>query len=59
MSGFCVIFRTILYELQIGEWPMTNQPVETKIWLVGSNKGIKKVLTEANLGKEVTVSLVL
>ncbi|XP_047450990.1 kinase suppressor of Ras 1-like isoform X2 [Mugil cephalus] len=47
-------FGTILYELQVGEWPMTNQHVETKIWLVGSNMGIKKVLTEANLGKEVT-----
>ncbi|XP_069022666.1 kinase suppressor of Ras 1-like isoform X2 [Embiotoca jacksoni] len=47
-------FGTIWYELQIGDWPITNQPVEAKIWLVGSNMGIKKVLTEANLGKEVT-----
>ncbi|CAN9511174.1 unnamed protein product [Ophioblennius macclurei] len=47
-------FGTIWYELQIGDWPITNQPVEAKIWLVGSNEGIKRVLAEANLGKEVT-----
>ncbi|XP_031728306.1 kinase suppressor of Ras 1-like isoform X2 [Anarrhichthys ocellatus] len=47
-------FGTIWYELQVGDWPMTNLPAETKIWLVGSNVGIKKVLAEANLGKEVT-----
>lgn len=52
-----VIFSTILYELQLGDWPMTNLPAETKIWLVGSNVGVKKVLADANLGKEVTVSL--
>ncbi|XP_060929260.1 kinase suppressor of Ras 1-like [Limanda limanda] len=47
-------FGTIWYELQAGDWPITNQPVEAKIWLVGSNEGMKKVLAEANLGKEVT-----
>lgn len=47
-------FGTVWYELQVGDWPITNQPVEAKIWLIGSNKGIKKVLAEANLGKEVT-----
>ncbi|XP_041796352.1 kinase suppressor of Ras 1-like isoform X2 [Chelmon rostratus] len=46
-------FGTIWYELQVGDWPITNQPVEAKIWLVGSNEGIKKVLADANLGKEV------
>ncbi|XP_039987375.1 kinase suppressor of Ras 1-like isoform X2 [Xiphias gladius] len=47
-------FGTVWYELQVGDWPITNQPVEAKIWLVGSNEGIKKVLADANLGKEVT-----
>uniref|UniRef100_A0A8C9ZI15 Kinase suppressor of ras 1 n=1 Tax=Sander lucioperca TaxID=283035 RepID=A0A8C9ZI15_SANLU len=47
-------FGTILYELQVGDWPITKQPVEAKIWLVGSSKGIKKVLADTNLGKEVT-----
>lgn len=36
---------------------MTDQPVEAKIWLLGSGEGIKRVLAEANLGKEVTVSV--
>lgn len=48
---------TIWYELQVGDWLLTNQPVEAKIWLLGSGEGIKRVLAEANLGKEVTVSL--
>lgn len=57
-SDFCVgIFSTIWYELQVGDWPITDRSVEATIWLVGSNEGIKKVLAEANLGKEVTVSL--
>ncbi|XP_037631164.1 kinase suppressor of Ras 1-like isoform X1 [Sebastes umbrosus] len=47
-------FGTILYELQVGDWPITNQPVEAKIWLVGSSEGVKNVLADANLGKEVT-----
>ncbi|XP_054475100.1 kinase suppressor of Ras 1-like isoform X2 [Anoplopoma fimbria] len=47
-------FGTVWYELQVGDWPMTNLPEETKIWLVGSNVGTKKVLADANLGKEVT-----
>ncbi|XP_075993772.1 kinase suppressor of Ras 1-like isoform X2 [Genypterus blacodes] len=47
-------FGTIWYELQAGDWPITNQPVEAKIWLVGSGEGVRKVLAEANLGKEVT-----
>uniref|UniRef100_A0A3Q0RYM3 Protein kinase domain-containing protein n=1 Tax=Amphilophus citrinellus TaxID=61819 RepID=A0A3Q0RYM3_AMPCI len=47
-------FGTIWYELQMQDWPITNQPVEAVIWLVGSNKGIKNVLSEASLGKEVT-----
>ncbi|KAG7235168.1 hypothetical protein INR49_003154 [Caranx melampygus] len=49
-----VIFSTVWYELQVGGWPITNQPVEAKIWQVGSGEGIKKVLADANLGKEVT-----
>lgn len=31
--------------------------MEAKIWLLGSGEGIKRVLAEANLGKEVTVSV--
>ncbi|XP_078140207.1 kinase suppressor of Ras 1-like isoform X1 [Centroberyx gerrardi] len=47
-------FGTIWYELQARDWPITNQPTEAKIWLVGSGEGIKKVLADVNLGKEVT-----
>ncbi|KAK5869079.1 hypothetical protein PBY51_010039 [Eleginops maclovinus] len=47
-------FGTVWYELQEGDWPMSRQPVEAKIWLVGSGEGIRGVLAEANLGKEVT-----
>uniref|UniRef100_A0A8B9GTK3 non-specific serine/threonine protein kinase n=1 Tax=Astyanax mexicanus TaxID=7994 RepID=A0A8B9GTK3_ASTMX len=47
-------FGTIWYELQARDWPITNQPVEATIWQVGSGEGIKKVLTEISLGKEVT-----
>lgn len=57
MKGSCVISSTIWYELQMRDWPITNQSVETIIWLVGRNEGIKNVLLESNLGKEVTVSL--
>uniref|UniRef100_A0A672JM26 non-specific serine/threonine protein kinase n=1 Tax=Salarias fasciatus TaxID=181472 RepID=A0A672JM26_SALFA len=48
-------FGTIWYELQARDWPITNQPVEATIWQVGSGEGIKKVLAEISLGKEVTV----
>ncbi|KAL2095359.1 hypothetical protein ACEWY4_010078 [Coilia grayii] len=47
-------FGTIWYELQARDWPITNQPVEATIWQVGSGEGIKKVLAETSLGKEVT-----
>uniref|UniRef100_A0A3B4WM08 Protein kinase domain-containing protein n=2 Tax=Seriola TaxID=8160 RepID=A0A3B4WM08_SERLL len=47
-------FGTVWYELQVGDWPITKQPVEAKIWQVGSGEGIKKVLADSNLGKEVT-----
>uniref|UniRef100_A0AAR2JRL0 non-specific serine/threonine protein kinase n=1 Tax=Pygocentrus nattereri TaxID=42514 RepID=A0AAR2JRL0_PYGNA len=47
-------FGTIWYELQARDWPITNQPVEATIWQVGSGEGIKKVLAEISLGKEVT-----
>ncbi|XP_014825948.1 PREDICTED: kinase suppressor of Ras 1-like isoform X1 [Poecilia mexicana] len=47
-------FGTIWYELQARDWPITNQPVEAIIWQVGSGEGIKKVLGEISLGKEVT-----
>ncbi|XP_026154577.1 kinase suppressor of Ras 1-like isoform X2 [Mastacembelus armatus] len=47
-------FGTIWYELQVRDWPIINQPVEAKIWLVGSSEGIQKVLADATLGKEVT-----
>ncbi|XP_041666472.1 kinase suppressor of Ras 1-like isoform X1 [Cheilinus undulatus] len=47
-------FGTIWYELQVGDWPITDLPVEAKIWLAGSGEGIKKVLADKNLGKEVT-----
>lgn len=50
------IFSTIWYELQMRDWPLTGQPVEAQIWLLGSSKGIRKVLAAANLGKEITVS---
>ncbi|KAL0994191.1 hypothetical protein UPYG_G00118980 [Umbra pygmaea] len=46
-------FGTIWYELQARDWPITNQPVEATIWQVGSGEGIKKVLAEISLGKEV------
>lgn len=51
-----LILRTIWYELQARDWPITNQHVEAIIWQVGSGEGIKKVLGEISLGKEVTVS---
>ncbi|XP_062328623.1 kinase suppressor of Ras 1-like isoform X2 [Osmerus eperlanus] len=47
-------FSTIWYELQAGDWPIKNHPAEATIWLVGSGQGIKKVLSEVSLGKEVT-----
>ncbi|XP_035481340.2 kinase suppressor of Ras 1 isoform X3 [Scophthalmus maximus] len=47
-------FGTIWYELQARDWPITNQHVEATIWQVGSGEGIKKVLAEISLGKEVT-----
>ncbi|KAK1800765.1 hypothetical protein P4O66_005955 [Electrophorus voltai] len=47
-------FGTIWYELQARDWPITNQPVEATIWQVGSGDGIRKVLAEISLGKEVT-----
>nr|XP_029526595.1 kinase suppressor of Ras 1-like isoform X3 [Oncorhynchus nerka] len=47
-------FGTIWYELQARDWPIINQPVEATIWQVGSGEGIKKLLAEINLGKEVT-----
>ncbi|XP_077597098.1 kinase suppressor of Ras 1 [Stigmatopora nigra] len=47
-------FGTIWYELQARDWPITNQPVEATIWQVGSGEGIKKILSEISLGKEVT-----
>lgn len=50
------IFSTIWYELQERNWPLTNQPVEAQIWLLGSSEGIREVLAGANLGKEITVS---
>ena len=49
------ILSTIWYELQAGDWPIKNHPAEATIWLVGSGQGIKKVLSEVSLGKEVTV----
>uniref|UniRef100_A0A3B3RZ86 Kinase suppressor of ras 1 n=1 Tax=Paramormyrops kingsleyae TaxID=1676925 RepID=A0A3B3RZ86_9TELE len=42
------------YRMQVRDWPMTTQPVEATIWQVGSGEGIRKVLSELNLGKEVT-----
>lgn len=56
LTDLCLTFSTIWYELQVGDWPVTDQPVEAKIWLLGSGEGIRRVLAEANLGKEVTVS---
>nr|XP_057933756.1 kinase suppressor of Ras 1 isoform X3 [Doryrhamphus excisus] len=47
-------FGTIWYELQARDWPITNQHVEATIWQVGSGEGIKKILAEISLGKEVT-----
>ncbi|XP_069040204.1 kinase suppressor of Ras 1 isoform X3 [Lepisosteus oculatus] len=47
-------FGTIWYELQARDWPIKSQPVEATIWQVGSGEGIRKVLSEISLGKEVT-----
>ncbi|XP_061775349.1 kinase suppressor of Ras 1-like isoform X5 [Nerophis ophidion] len=47
-------FGTIWHELHFRTWPMISQPMEAKIWLVGSSEGIKKVLEDSTLGKEVT-----
>ncbi|KAG7470550.1 hypothetical protein MATL_G00114980 [Megalops atlanticus] len=47
-------FGTIWYELQARDWPITNQPAEAMLWQVGSGEGIRKVLAEVSLGKEVT-----
>ncbi|XP_018604299.1 kinase suppressor of Ras 1-like isoform X2 [Scleropages formosus] len=47
-------FGTVWYELQARDWPFTRQPVEATIWQVGSGQGIKKVLAEISMGKEVT-----
>ncbi|XP_051542416.1 kinase suppressor of Ras 1-like isoform X2 [Myxocyprinus asiaticus] len=47
-------FGTIWYELQARDWPIISQPVEATIWQVGSGEGIRRVLAEINLGKEVT-----
>ncbi|XP_062407769.1 kinase suppressor of Ras 1-like isoform X2 [Sardina pilchardus] len=46
-------FGTIWYELQAQDWPITRQPAEATIWQVGSGEGIKKVLAEVSLGKEI------
>lgn len=46
-------FGTIWYELHTGSWPLVQQPVEARIWLLGSGEGIKEVLVQAHLGKEV------
>lgn len=53
---YLLSFSTIWYELQARDWPITSQPVEATIWQVGSGEGIRRVLAEINLGKEVTVS---
>uniref|UniRef100_A0A8C4S1W9 non-specific serine/threonine protein kinase n=1 Tax=Erpetoichthys calabaricus TaxID=27687 RepID=A0A8C4S1W9_ERPCA len=47
-------FGTIWYELQARDWPFKNQPAEAIIWQVGSGEGIKNVLAQVSLGKEVT-----
>ncbi|XP_051535789.1 kinase suppressor of Ras 1-like isoform X3 [Myxocyprinus asiaticus] len=49
-------FGTIWYELQAKNWPITNQPAEALIWLVGSGEGIRRLLAQkgTSLGKEVT-----
>ncbi|XP_051521229.1 kinase suppressor of Ras 1-like isoform X3 [Myxocyprinus asiaticus] len=49
-------FGTIWYELQAKDWPITNQPGEALIWLVGSGEGIRRLLAQkgTSLGKEVT-----
>ncbi|KAG2458846.1 KSR1 Kinase, partial [Polypterus senegalus] len=48
-------FGTVWYELQARDWPFKNQPAEAIIWQVGSGEGIKNVLAQASLGKEVTL----
>ncbi|TRY92240.1 hypothetical protein DNTS_026126 [Danionella cerebrum] len=45
---------TIWYELQARDWPISSQPAEATIWQVGSGEGIRRLLGEINLGKEVT-----
>ncbi|CAL1571472.1 unnamed protein product [Knipowitschia caucasica] len=47
-------FGTIWYELQTGVWPLEQQPVEARLWLLGSGTGIRRELGQAHLGKEVT-----
>ncbi|XP_066520863.1 kinase suppressor of Ras 1 isoform X1 [Hoplias malabaricus] len=47
-------FGTIWYELQKQEWPITKQPAEAAIWQLGSGEGIKRQLSQINLGKEIT-----
>uniref|UniRef100_H3BYQ0 Kinase suppressor of ras 1 n=1 Tax=Tetraodon nigroviridis TaxID=99883 RepID=H3BYQ0_TETNG len=47
-------FGTVWYELHSGGWPLASQPVEAKIWLLGSGEGVRKELADANLGKEIT-----
>ncbi|XP_058857135.1 kinase suppressor of Ras 1-like isoform X2 [Acipenser ruthenus] len=47
-------FGTIWYELQARDWPIKNQPAESTIWQVGSGEGIRQVLAQVSLGKEVT-----
>ncbi|XP_056612327.1 kinase suppressor of Ras 1 isoform X2 [Triplophysa dalaica] len=49
-------FGTIWYELQAKDWPITNQPAEALIWLLGSGDVIKRLLAQkgTSLGKEVT-----
>ncbi|KAM4795354.1 LOW QUALITY PROTEIN: kinase suppressor of Ras 1 [Rhinophrynus dorsalis] len=47
-------FGTVWYELQARDWPLKIQPAEALIWQIGSGEGMKQVLSNINLGKEVT-----
>ncbi|XP_063512379.1 kinase suppressor of Ras 1 isoform X2 [Pongo pygmaeus] len=47
-------FGTVWYELQARDWPLKNQAAEASIWQIGSGEGMKRVLTSASLGKEVS-----
>ena len=47
------LYRTVWYELLLGEWPFWGQPSEVIIWQVG--KGVKQSLINLQASKEIKV----